>query len=137
MVLTDRPLATRHACTLSRDPRAGLMHTEGTGKGPASGRCKYCRGTVRVERGLYGVFTWRGDGDYPHSRAKDTRTTSGAADKLADRLNDEQPNVWVVRWIPEYALLPDELDAAADAYWDNRPAGRDLRPVVTIETRLA
>lgn len=129
--MTDRPLATRHCCTLRDSPLSGLRHSEGSGKGPA--RCRYCRGTVRVEHGLWGVFTWRGDGDYPHSRAKDTRLTEPAADKLADRLNDAQPNVWVVRWIPDHSLLPDELDEAAAAYWANRPAGRKTDDIPTRE----
>lgn len=137
---TDRQLATRHACSLSRDPGAGLRHTEGGGKGPASGRCRYCRGRIVVQRGLWGVFVWRGDGDYPHERAGATRLSEGAAERAAAALNNDLAAIeqaghsgWVVRWIPEEALQADELDAACETYWANRPAGRKTDDIPTRE----
>lgn len=57
-------LATRHSCSLRYDALAGHRHSEGSGRGPASGKCLWCKGRLVIATGLWGTFTWRGDGRY-------------------------------------------------------------------------
>ena len=107
--MTDRKLATRHWCIHQGNEAAGLLHSEGTGKGPASGKCRYCKGKIVTERGLWGVFAWTGTGRYPAEAAERTSTIKGAAQRRADTLNESPAEVrdlggWVVRWIPEGSL---------------------------------
>ena len=98
-------LATRWWCVHRGTPAAGLTHSQGTGRPPASGKCRYCKGGLVSETGTWGIFAWTGDGRYPAEAARETRVREGAAQALADKLNDTDPQPaspggWVVRWIP-------------------------------------
>lgn len=99
-------LASRHYCPL----RASVVRCVGvtSGKGPASGKCKGCGAPLTVERGLHGVYLWRGDGRYRVEEALALCATEAHAERVADRETvarpDHQGGV-VVRW-----TSTDELD---------------------------
>jgi hypothetical protein len=86
-------LATRYTCRNEGNPLSGATHTHGNGK-PSRKRCAYCNGAFYVYTGLWGVFTWTGDGRYPEVTALRTFTRYAAAEAFADA-GDET----VVRWI--------------------------------------
>lgn len=61
---------------------------------PKCAKCKACGGSVYVQHGLWGVYTWRGDGRYMAVDEHRKFARKSAADKLA------VANEWVTRWIP-------------------------------------
>ena len=97
-------LATRHACRYQL--RITGSHTYGDGP-PKRRKCALCGGPLNVLRGLWGVFTWTGDGRYPAARAHATFLREADADAATF-------GELVVRWITETesAALPG-LDRAA------------------------
>jgi len=92
MSTTATRTATRHSCSLN----ISVHCTKGNGKGPASGKCRHCGGRIYTDRGVWGVFTWTGDGRYPLSNAKCTYVRQAAAETYAVVNGTEL----VVRWIP-------------------------------------
>lgn len=77
--------------------RSGFC-TQGAGV-PSRKRCAYCGGKLLREQGVYGVFSWTGNGRYPIENA--TRTF--ASEKRAQALCDSEAGRtagWVVRWTP-------------------------------------
>lgn len=86
-------LATRYVCSNAGNEAAGLRHTYGNGK-PVRKRCAGCRGEFYVYTGLWGVFTWTGDGRYPEAAALRTFTREQPAQAMA-----EAGDQTVVRWI--------------------------------------
>ena len=87
-------LATRYVCSNDGNEAAGLRHTRGNGK-PSRKRCAGCKGSLRVYTGLWGVFTWTGDGRYPEAAALKTFTRYALAEICANAGSDQT----VVRWI--------------------------------------
>lgn len=81
-------MAFRYRCTLD----VSVHCVRGRGKGP--GKCPKCGGPIFVQEGVYGVFTWRGDGRYRREDAHAVYQVEGAA----ERKTAEDPN-WVVRFI--------------------------------------
>lgn len=80
-------MATRHVCL-----NAISVHClHGAGRGPA--KCRYCGSPLHRSTGVYGVFTWTGDGRYPREAAHATYETERAAQNYANLFNH------VVRWI--------------------------------------
>ena len=86
-------LATRYVCCNDGNEAAGLRHTRGNGK-PSRKACACCKGSLRVYTGLWGVFTWTGDGRYPEAAALKTFTREQPAQTMA-----EAGDQTVVRWI--------------------------------------
>lgn len=83
--------AVRHRCASS----LGSVHcTRGNGR-PTRQTCRHCRGILLIEKGLWGVFVWRGDGRYRLEDAISTATREAVAER---RCTEE--NQHVVRWIP-------------------------------------
>jgi len=94
------PLATRYACSNDGNEAAGFAHTRGNGK-PSRKACAGCKGALYVYTGLWGVFTWTGDGRYPEAAALRTFTRHAPADAYVDAENtrtDYAANL-VLRWI--------------------------------------
>jgi hypothetical protein len=92
-----RTLAARHYCSLRDERGAGWrsFHTARNGK-PRSKTCTYCHGRLVVEAGLWGLFVWAGNGDYPESAAVKTFTSESAAQRWQYAQADKS---YVVRWI--------------------------------------
>ncbi len=93
-------LATRYVCRLAGDPAAGLQHTSGNGK-PSRRKCANCGSALDVYTGLWGVFTWTGDGRYPQATALRTGTSQSRIQAYVDGENtrtDYAANL-VMRWI--------------------------------------
>ena len=72
-------LATRYVCCNAGNADAGAYHTRGNGK-PSRKRCAGCGGAFYVYTGLWGVFTWTGDGRYPEAAALKTFTRYALAE---------------------------------------------------------
>ena len=88
-----------HHCVNIDTPGSGAMHTRGTGRGP--NKCRYCGSAVMNTPGMYGVFTWRGDGKYKIENALWSYSSAKvAAHKV---LNADEPGLVVrfVRWTPD------------------------------------
>lgn len=81
-------MAIRHQCSLRVTDRCA----QGSGRGPA--KCRGCGGAVYRQEGVYGVFTWRGDGKY---RIEDAHATY-QTERAAERRLVENEN-WVVRFV--------------------------------------
>lgn len=79
--------ATRYSCLYQGTVRCG-------GDQSKRAKCKYCHSTMFVQRGLWGVYTWRGDGRYLQADAHRTFVRLSAADRFASA------NDYVTRWIP-------------------------------------
>jgi hypothetical protein len=93
-------LATRYVCSNAGNEAAGFRHTRGNGKPPRKA-CGHCRGALYVYTGLWGVFTWTGDGRYPEAAALRTFTREALAQAYVDGENtrtDYAANL-VLRWI--------------------------------------
>lgn len=86
-------LATRYVCSNDGNEAAGAFHTRGNGK-PSRKRCAGCGGAFYVYTGLWGVFTWTGDGRYPEAAALATFTREQPAQAMAEAGKET-----VVRWI--------------------------------------
>ena len=86
-----RKPATRYRCLLD----ISVHCTKGHGK-PTRKKCAHCGGSLFVEYGLWGVFTWRGDGRYPERKAYHTSTSHTRANRWALNKGADL----VVRWIP-------------------------------------
>ena len=98
--MTAQKLATRYACRNAGKEWAGLTHTSGNGK-PSRKRCANCRGEFYVQTGLWGVFTWTGDGRYPEAAALRTFTREPLAQAYVDAENTRTDYAasLVLRWI--------------------------------------
>ena len=67
------------------------------GRGPRSGKCAGCGGTLRVEQGKYGVYlhsSARGHKGYAPEHARRLYLSPAAAERYALQLGVD----WVVRW---------------------------------------
>lgn len=84
-------LAIRYRCLSS----SGLIRCEGDH--PKRLKCAACGARLHVFTGLYGVFTWTGDGRYPIASAHRTFARKAAAERMIDADTTE---TLVVRWIP-------------------------------------
>jgi hypothetical protein len=87
--------AIRHLCPHANDTGLSFQHTHGNGA-PKRKKCAYCGGVLYTITGLWGVFTWRGDGRYFHDGAHETFASEVKADAYATT-ND----TYVVRWLPD------------------------------------
>lgn len=67
---------------------------------PTRKSCAYCGGRLRVEHGLWGVFTWTATNRYPAEAAHSTHASRKAAEKMAGL---DTSTSLVVRFIPEAA----------------------------------
>jgi hypothetical protein len=85
-------LATRYSCLYQ-----GTIRCEGDQSKRT--KCKYCGSQIYTQQGLWGVFTWTGDGRYSLADAHRTFVRKSAADKYTT--NDE---TYVVRWLPIESL---------------------------------
>ena len=93
-------LATRYVCCNDGNEAAGLRHTRGNGK-PSRKTCAGCKGPLHVYSGLWGVFTWTGDGRYPEAAALRTGTRESVLQAYVDSENTRtgyEANL-VLRWI--------------------------------------
>lgn len=93
-------LATRYVCSNDGNEAAGLRHTRGNGR-PSRKACAYCKGSLRVHTGLWGVFTWTGDGRYPEAAALRTGTRESVLQAYVAGENERtgyEANL-VLRWI--------------------------------------
>lgn len=90
--ITVKPTAwaTRHRCVYD----VSVQCTNGNGK-PTRKKCRYCGGSLCIEQGLWGVFSWRGDGRYPVENAHRTFVRESVADTWATATSPD----YVVRWI--------------------------------------
>jgi hypothetical protein len=84
--------AYRHRCSLD----ISVHCAKGPGK-PTRKKCRHCGGRFVVESGVYGVFRWRGDGDYPESRAVSLHAGQAAADHAAQTAGEEFVSRWIRR----------------------------------------
>lgn len=99
MIKMAERLATRYHCSLRDKTGLSIQHTAGNGVPPR--KCRYCSSRLTVERGLWGVFVWTGDGRYPREDAERTYVREQAAQDRADLLNETRGwGGYVVRWIP-------------------------------------
>lgn len=85
-------LATRHQCS----NRPSVLCDRGPGKGAPSGKCRWCKSVLSIERGVYAVFTWRGDGRYSRAAAHREFRTERAADRFAEANAGKN---YVTRWL--------------------------------------
>lgn len=88
-------IAKKHQCEHS----INTLCTRGNGA-PTRKRCKYCGGRIRTDEGLWGVFEWTGNGNYPLENALATFSTYGRAQKEADKRDA------VVRFIHRTTAFP-------------------------------
>jgi hypothetical protein len=84
--------AYRNRCSLNISP----MCAKGPGK-PKTKKCRHCGGRFVVESGIYGVFRWRGDGDYPESQAVSLHAGQATADRAAQEAGKEFVSRWIRR----------------------------------------
>jgi hypothetical protein len=87
--------AFRYGCSL----RISVHCERGRGRAPRC-KCRYCGGLLRTASGIYGVFTWRGDGRYRLEDAHATYIQEGAADRFAARCSEH-----VVRFITDLSTV--------------------------------
>ena len=82
--------AKKWECSLRRS----TLCSRGAGT-PTRKRCGYCGGTIRTDVGIWGVFTWRGDGRYPLGSALATFASELRAQRDANTRGENS----VVRFI--------------------------------------
>lgn len=87
-------LGVRYSCLLRDQTGQPSQHDYGPGR-PQRRKCRYCGGKFFVERGYWGTFCHRGDGDYPLERAVSLHTVQLKADRKAA----EDSRELVVRWV--------------------------------------
>jgi len=91
-----RVLGWRWRCASLR----GYLCDSGTTK-PTRDRCGWCRGSLVVERGLWGVFRWTEANRYPAEAALGLYRSHGHAEQATER---RYPENVVVRFVREADL---------------------------------
>lgn len=84
---TVRSIATRYRCPLQ-------VTAQCWGDKSKRASCPGCGARLHTLTGLWGVFTWRGDGRYRAEDAHRTYVRKSAADAAT-----KTDQTWVVRWI--------------------------------------
>ena len=87
-----RPV-TRFECINRNNTGAGYHHSKGDGQ-PRRKRCAYCKGTLYVLHGWWGLFTWTGTGQYYRTDALGLFRTERDAEHACTK-----PDEQCVRWV--------------------------------------